>query len=98
MKTSPRIENGPWLARVVRRFAVLVILAWLALTALVTLGVPSLEAVAKERAVSLSVSDAPSIIAAKHIAEVFQESNSQSSAMVVLEGEQPLGDTAHHSN
>ena len=95
MKTSPRIENGPWLARVVRRFAVLVILAWLALTALVTLGVPSLEAVAKERAVSLSVSDAPSIIAAKHIAEVFQESNSQSSAMVVLEGEQPLGDAAH---
>ena len=91
MQTKP----GPWLARVVRRFAVLIILAWVAFTALVTLAVPPLEQVAKERAVSMSVKEAPSIIAQKHIAAVFHEPDNQSSAMVVLESDQPLGDVAH---
>ncbi|HNM83024.1 MAG TPA: RND family transporter [Mycobacterium sp.] len=93
--SAPATKPGPWLARVVRRFAVLVILGWLALAALVSLGVPTLEQVAKERAVSMSVKEAPSIIAQKHIAAVFDEPDNQSSAMVVLESEQPLGDVAH---
>ena len=92
--SAPATKPGPWLARVVRRFAVLVILGWLALAALVSLGVPTLEQVAKERAVSMSVKEAPSIIAQKHIAAVFDEPDNQSSAMVVLESEQPLGDVA----
>lgn len=85
----------PFLARTVRRFAVPVILAWVALTLLVSLGVPTLEQVARERAVSLSVQDAPSMQARDHIGEVFDESNTDSTAMVVLEGEQPLGEAAH---
>jgi RND superfamily putative drug exporter len=71
-----------------------VILAWVAVTLLVSLGVPSLEQVAKERAVSLSVQDAPSLQARDHIGERFGEANTDSVAMVVVEGEQPLGDAA----
>lgn len=93
--TEMPAKQGPWLARIVRRFAVLIILAWVAFTALVTLAVPPLEQVAKERAVSMSVQEAPSIIAQKHIAAVFHEPDNQSSAMVVLESDQPLGDVAH---
>ena len=34
--------------------------------------------------------------AMKHIGHVFKESDSDASAMIVLEGDQPLGDEAHH--
>ena len=33
--------------------------------------------------------------AMKHIGRVFKESDSDASAMIVFEGEQPLGDEAH---
>jgi uncharacterized membrane protein YdfJ with MMPL/SSD domain len=39
--------------------------------------------------------DAPSIKAMKRMGEDFKESNSDSVAMIVLEGQQPLGDDAH---
>ena len=94
--STPGKNNGrPLLARMVRRLAVPVILGWVAIAVLVSLGVPSLEQAAKERAVSLSVQDAPSIEARNHIGEVFKEANNDAFAMVVLEGGQPLGDAAH---
>src|SRR5215217_3135851 len=39
--------------------------------------------------------DAPSIKAMNRIGDLFQESNTDSVAMIVLEGEQPLGEAAH---
>ena len=54
--------------------------------------VPQLETVGQMRAVSMSPDSAPSMIAMKRVGEVFQEYNSDSSAMIVLEGDQPLGD------
>ena len=39
--------------------------------------------------------DAPSVQAMKRMGQDFQESNSDSSAMIVLEGQQPLGEDAH---
>ena len=87
-------QDRPFVARTIRRFAVPVILGWVVITALLSLAVPSLEQVAKERAVSLSVRDAPSIMARDHIGEVFQESNTDSVAMVLLEGDEPLGEDA----
>ena len=45
----------------VRKLAVPIILGWLAITVLVSLGVPSLEQVAKEHAVSLNANDASSV-------------------------------------
>ena len=72
----------------------LVILAWVALTVLVTLGVPLLETVGRDHAVSLSPKEAPSVQAMTQMGKDFKESDSDSSAMIVLEGQQPLGEDA----
>jgi RND superfamily putative drug exporter len=72
-----------------------IILAWLAITVIVSVGVPSLEQVEKERSIALTPTDAPSVQAMKRMGEVFKESDSDSVAMIVLEGDQPLGDDAH---
>jgi RND superfamily putative drug exporter len=85
----------PLVARTIRRFSVPIILAWLAIAFIVGAGVPSLEQVEKERSVSLTPSDAPAFKAAKRLGEDFQESDSGSVAMIVLEGQHPLGDDAH---
>jgi putative drug exporter of the RND superfamily len=85
----------PFVAGMVRKLSVPIILGWLAITLLVSIGVPSLEQVAKERAVSLSTKDASSVKAMTRMGEVFKESNTDSMAMIVLEGQQPLGEDAH---
>lgn len=79
----------------IRRLAVPIILAWVAVTVLLNVVVPQLDEVGKMRAVSMSPSDAPSMVSMKRIGKVFDEFKSDSSAMVVLEGQQPLGDDAH---
>jgi putative drug exporter of the RND superfamily len=85
----------PFVARTLHRFSRLIILAWLALAVIVTIGVPPLEQVEKEHSVSLSPTDAPSVKAMKRMGEDFKESNSDSVAIIVLEGQQRLGDDAH---
>jgi RND superfamily putative drug exporter len=91
---SERTERS-FSARIVRRFSLFIILGWLAITAVVSLCVPSLDQVAKERAVSLSTKDAPSVQAMMRIGTLFKESSTDSVAMVVLESDRPLGDDAH---
>jgi putative drug exporter of the RND superfamily len=85
----------PFVARTIHRFSVPIILAWLAITVIVSIGVPPLEQVEKEHSVSLSADDAPSFKAAKRMGQDFKEGNSDTAAMIVLEGQQPLGDDAH---
>jgi RND superfamily putative drug exporter len=85
----------PWAARTISRFSVLIILAWLAIAVVVTVAVPSLEQVESEHSLSLSPQDAPSTKAITRMGEDFKEASSESVAVVVLEGEQPLGDDAH---
>lgn len=87
--------HRPIIPRFIRTFAVPLLLGWVALAALLTVAVPSLEDVGQEHSVSLSPNDAPSMQAMKHIGHVFKESDSDASAMIVFEGEQPLGDEAH---
>jgi putative drug exporter of the RND superfamily len=82
-------------ARAIRRSSPLVILAWVALTLLLTFSVPSLEDVGDAHAVSLAPQDAPAAQAMKRMGKDFKESDSDSFAMIVLEGQQPLGDDAH---
>ena len=84
----------PFAARAIRRSSPLVILAWVALTLLVTFAVPSLEQVGDEHSVSLAPQDAPAAQAMKRMGKDFKESDSDSFAMIVLEGQQPLGDDA----
>jgi putative drug exporter of the RND superfamily len=87
--------SRPRFASIIRRFSLLIILGWVAVTVIVTIAVPPLEVVEREHSVSLSPPDAPSVIAMTRMGELFQESNSESVAVIVLEGQEPLGEDAH---
>ena len=88
-------NERPLIARVIHRLAVPIILGWLGIIVLLTLAVPSLEQIGQEHSVALSPKDAPSIEAMTRIANDFKEGNSDSPAMLILEGTQPLDDNAH---
>ncbi|MBJ7466135.1 MAG: MMPL family transporter, partial [Mycolicibacterium sp.] len=81
--------------RTIRTLAVPIILAWIALLIVLNTVVPQLETVGQMRAVSMSPDSAPSMIAMKRVGSVFEEFTSDSSAMIVLEGDEPLGEAAH---
>ncbi|MEO3759530.1 MMPL family transporter [Mycobacterium sp. B14F4] len=87
-----RHAKRPFIPRAIRLFAVPIIIGWIALIALLNVVVPQLETVGQMRAVSMSPESAPSMIAMKRVGQVFEEYNSDSSAMVVIEGQEPLGD------
>jgi RND superfamily putative drug exporter len=91
-----RRRAGRFVARFVRTFALPIILAWVAAAVAVNVLVPQLEIAGKENSVSLSPKDAPAVIAMQRIGEKFQEFNSDSAVMVVLEGDTQLGDEARH--
>ncbi|MCV7012693.1 MMPL/RND family transporter [Mycolicibacterium madagascariense] len=80
--------------RFIRRFAVPILVAWLLLTVAVNVLIPPIESVARDHAVTMSPQDAPAMIAAKRIGATYHESDSDSIAMVVLEGDRELGDEA----
>ena len=84
------------MARNIRRFAVPIMLLWVAIAALTNVFAPQLEVVGAAHSVSMNAPDSPSIAAMRHIGKVFGEFDSDSAAMIVLEGDQPLGDAAHH--
>ncbi|MGN6335509.1 MMPL/RND family transporter [Mycobacterium sp.] len=88
-------SRAPFIARAIRRLSVPIILAWVALTLIVTFAVPSLEHVGQKHSVPLAPRDAPAVQAMQRMGQDFKESDSDSFAMVVLEGQQPLGDDAH---
>ncbi|MGV0745821.1 MMPL/RND family transporter [Mycolicibacterium sp. XJ870] len=83
------------IARWIRRLAIPIIVGWIALVGVLSFTVPQLEVVGAMRSVSMSPADAPSVIAMKRVGQVFDEFHSDSSAMIVLEGEEKLGDDAH---
>ncbi|OBK71240.1 RND family transporter [Mycobacterium sp. 1274761.0] len=85
----------PMIPRIIRTMAVPIILGWIALIAVVNVVVPQLETVGQMRAVSMSPNDAPSMISMKKVGELFKEGDSDSSAMIMLEGQEPLRDDAH---
>ncbi len=85
----------PLIPRLIRALAVPIILGWIAIIAVANIVVPQLETVGQMRAVSMSPNDAPSMISMKKVGELFKEGDSDSSVMVVLEGQEALGDEAH---
>jgi len=82
-------------AKSTRVLAVPIILFWLVVAGITNALVPQLEVVGEEHNVALSSPDFPSLQAFKKIGEVFNEFDSDSAAMVVLEGDEPLGAAAH---
>ena len=89
--STHRTDARPLIPWFIHTFALPILLGWVALAVLLNVAVPSLEDVGQEHSVSLSPSDAPSMQAMKHIGHVFKESDSDASAMIVLEGDQPVG-------
>jgi len=94
--TNTHVGAHPMIPRFIRLFSVPILLGWIALVVLVNLIAPQLEKVGEAHAVSLAPKDAPSMLAMQRVGKDFQEFDSNSSVMIVLEGEQPLGEDAHH--
>jgi len=87
--------DRPRIPRAIHRLAVPILLFWVALAAIPNIAVPQLEEVGRLHNVGISSPEAPSYQALKHIGKVFHEFDTDSSAMIVLEGDQPLGAEAH---
>jgi len=62
---------------------------------MVNVAAPQLEEVGKTHSVQLTPEDAPSLIAMKRIGKDFQQYDSDTTAIVVIEGQDKLGDEAH---
>jgi len=85
----------PFLPHTIRRLSVPILLFWLATVAITNSAAPQLEEVGRTHNVAASSADAPSLQAMKHIGKVFHEFDSDSLAMIVLEGDKSLGADAH---
>ena len=85
----------PFIARTIRLLAVPIILGWIALTVVVNVIAPQLEKVGAAHSVAMTAKDAPSTIAMLHIGKDFQQFDSDTTAMVLLEGQDKLGADAH---
>lgn len=88
-------DARPGYMRLVRLLSWPLIIFWLLVTVGLNVLVPPIESVAREHAVTMSPQDAPSLIAAKRIGAKFEEFDSDSMIMLVLEGETELGPDAH---
>jgi putative drug exporter of the RND superfamily len=93
--SNTHIGAHPMIPRFIRLFSVPIFLGWIALVVIVNIVVPQLEVVGEAHAVSFAPHDAPSMQAMQRIGHDFKEFNSNSSAMIILESDQPLGDAAH---
>jgi putative drug exporter of the RND superfamily len=85
-----------WVASSIYRLAVPILILWIAVAVLPNILAPQLEVVGAAHSVAQSSPDSPSLQANNHIGKVFGEFHSDSAAMIVLEGDRPLGEDAHH--
>ena len=93
--TNTHVGAHPMIPRFIRLFSVPILLGWLAVVVLVNVIAPQLES-GRRGACGLAGAERRAVdagdAARRHD---FQEFDSNSSAMIVLEGDQPLGDEAH---
>ncbi|WP_370370054.1 RND family transporter [Mycolicibacterium sp. CH28] len=87
--------SRPLIARSIRSLSPIIILAWVAVTICATFFVPWLETVGRDHSVPMAPQDAPAVVAMHRMGSDFKESTSDSFAMLVMEGQQRLGDDAH---
>ncbi len=93
--TATRHEKRPVIAHSLRILALPIVLFWIAIAVLVNVIAPQLEVVGELHAAPMAPEDAPSMKAMKLMGANFKEFNSNSTVMVVIEGQQPLGPDAH---
>ena len=85
---EPQHRGG--IAKWVRTLALPIIIGWVVIIGFLNVSVPQLEEVGQMRSVSMSPSNAPSVIATKRVGTVFEEFTSDSSIMIVLEADHKL--------
>ncbi|OBI97912.1 RND family transporter [Mycobacterium asiaticum] len=88
-------EKPPRVPHTIRRWSVPILLFWVILAGVSNALVPQLEKVGETHNVALISPDSPSLKATKRIGAAFREFDTDSTAMVVLEGDKPLGADAH---
>ena len=86
----------PVVPHLIRILALPIILFWIAIAVLVNVVAPPLEVVGELHAAPMAPEDAPSMRTMKLMGANFQEFNSNSTIMIVVEGQKPLGPDAHH--
>lgn len=94
MTAAGKLPTALRIASLIRQLAIPIVVGWIAVIVLLNTVVPQLETVGEMNSVPMSASEAPSMIATQHIGEVFGEGGSDSSVMIVLEGQEPLGENA----
>ena len=85
----------PVLPHLIRILSLPIILFWIAIAVLVNVVAPQLEVVGELHSAPMAPEDAPSMKAMKLMGDNFKEFNSNSTIMVVIEGQKPLGPDAH---
>jgi RND superfamily putative drug exporter len=85
----------PFLPRMIHRLALPIVLIWLGIVFVTNTVAPQLEEVAKAHSVSMSPTDAASFQSMMRVGSTFKEFDSDNSAMILLEGDKPLGAEAH---
>ncbi|RDH79665.1 MMPL family transporter [Mycolicibacterium moriokaense] len=93
--TATRHASRPVFAHSLRIFAVPIVLIWIAIAVVLNVIAPQLEVVGELHAAPMAPEDAPSMIAMKKMGANFKEFDSNSTVMVVIEGQHPLGPEAH---
>ncbi|AQT78220.1 hypothetical protein B1R94_01680 [Mycolicibacterium litorale] len=96
--TAPEASSGakrPVLPHLIRILALPIVLFWIAVAVAVNVLAPQLEVVGELHSAPMAPEDAPSMRAMKLMGDNFKEFNSNSTIMVVLEGQHPLGPDAH---
>ncbi len=92
---TPGKPKRPVVPHLLRILAWPIILFWIVIAVLVNVIAPQLEVVGEEHAAPMAPEDAPSMQAMKLMGGNFKEFNSNSTVMIVVEGQQPLGPDAH---
>jgi RND superfamily putative drug exporter len=95
MSNAHSMPRRRGVARLVRVLSVPIILFWLAVAVILAVVTPSLDAVGDAHSVSLAPQNSPAYQAMMNIGHKFGEFDSDSTAMVVIEGQDKLGDSAH---
>jgi RND superfamily putative drug exporter len=94
MSTTEKAHR-PFIPHAIRLLAVPIIVFWVFVTVMVNVIAPSLEKVGEQHSAPMTPKDAPSMKAMLRLGHNFKEFDSNSTVMIVLEGQQPLGDAAH---
>src|ERR1700736_21034 len=95
MSNAHSAPRRPIVPRLIRVLSIPIIVFWVLVAVGLGLLAPSLDAVADKHSVSLAPRNSPAFQGMMNIGHVFKQFDSDSTAMVVLQGQDKLGDSAH---